>query len=94
MQGNESWKTEGPEAFAFAKNLGAFELSGRLDLNQRPLEPQRRSRSVQGMVRGRKTSQRLAMARAGILRFRQVSPDFAELLLLVCCWDSGRRVAC
>ena len=40
MQDAEPWKSEGPEAFAFAKNLGAFELSGRLDLNQRPLAPQ------------------------------------------------------
>ena len=36
----ETAKGEGPEAFAFARNLGAFELSGRLDLNQRPLAPQ------------------------------------------------------
>jgi integrase len=40
MQGGESAKSEGPEAIAFARNLGAFELSGRLDLNQRPLAPQ------------------------------------------------------
>ena len=36
----ESSESEGPEAPAFARNLGAFELSGRLDLNQRPLAPQ------------------------------------------------------
>jgi len=40
MQGADSAKSEGPEAIAFARNLGAFELSGRLDLNQRPLAPQ------------------------------------------------------
>jgi hypothetical protein len=90
----EMAKSEGPEAPAFARNLGAFELSGRLDLNQRPLAPQRRSLSVQVVVRGRKALQRLATARMGIPRFRHFSPDFAELLLLVCCWDSGRRVAC
>ena len=40
MQAVETAKSEGPEAPAFARNLGAFELSGRLDLNQRPLAPQ------------------------------------------------------
>jgi integrase len=36
----EGGKEEGPEAAAFARNLGAFHESGRLDLNQRPLAPQ------------------------------------------------------
>ena len=36
----EDRKVEGPEAVAFARNLGAFGVSGRLDLNQRPLAPQ------------------------------------------------------
>ena len=40
MQAVEMAKSEGPEAPAFARNLRAFELSGRLDLNQRPLAPQ------------------------------------------------------
>ena len=40
MQGAEMAKNEGPEAAAFARNLGAFHESGRLDLNQRPLAPQ------------------------------------------------------
>jgi excisionase family DNA binding protein len=40
MQGAEMAKNEGPEASAFARNLGAFHESGRLDLNQRPLAPQ------------------------------------------------------
>jgi integrase-like protein len=89
-----SAKGEGRDPSDFSSDAAAFVVSGRLDLNQRPLAPQRSSRSVQGMVRGRKTSQRLAMARTGIPRFRHLSPDLADLLLLVCCWDSGRRVAC
>ena len=40
MQGAEMAQNEGPEAAAFARNLGAFHESGRLDLNQRPLAPQ------------------------------------------------------
>jgi len=40
MQAPKNPKGEGPEAFAFARNLGAFKESGRRDLNQRPLAPQ------------------------------------------------------
>jgi len=43
---------EGPQAFAFARNLGAFRWSGRLDLNQRPLAPQRRFRAAHRMPLG------------------------------------------
>ena len=89
MQPPENPKSEGPDAFAFARNVGAFRWSGRLDLNQRPLAPQRRSLNVQSVVRSRKPLQRLAMTRVAIPRFRRVSPDFAEVLLLVCCWSSG-----
>jgi hypothetical protein len=40
MQGAGAGKSEGPEAAAFAWNLGAFVESGRQDLNLRPLAPQ------------------------------------------------------
>jgi len=38
---SKSTKTESPGAASFACNSGAFGWSGRLDLNQRPLAPQR-----------------------------------------------------
>jgi hypothetical protein len=76
MQVVETAKSEGPEAFAFSRNFGAFGLSGRLDLNQRPLALQRHSLSGQEAVSGRKVSHQLAMGRMGI---PPLSPSFAGI---------------
>ena len=94
MQGAKNPKGEGPEAFAFARNLGAFKESGRLDLNQRPLAPQVLSLSVQGLVQVRKLLEPLAPASRPRREFRQASPVLVRILLLVCCWHSGASSAC
>jgi excisionase family DNA binding protein len=69
-------KDEGPEAAAFARNLGAFLKSGRLDLNQRPLAPQSRLDCKSQVVESCNDSQSPANfepARS------MLSPGFAEI---------------
>jgi hypothetical protein len=94
MQAPKYPKGEGRDAPEISWSIAAFRWSGRLDLNQRPLAPQVQSLSVQRVVGLRKMLERLAMAIPASPALRQISPDFVESLLLVCCWQSGTPTAC
>jgi len=94
MQTAGMGESEGPGASAFARNSGAFRWSGRLDLNQRPLAPQRRTPRVQNVAPLRKAWESLEVMCVGLVALRPNSPHFPKTLLLLCCWSSGLTIAC
>jgi hypothetical protein len=90
---SESGKTEAADPPRNRSEISGLVLSGRLDLNQRPLAPQALSPNVQAVVGLRKCLETLAAVTRARPALRRISPDFAGNLLLPCCWHSGTSTA-
>jgi len=94
MRATELGKNEDPGAASLASNSGAFRWSGRLDLNQRPLAPQRPIRSVQKVAVPRNPWESLPVRCVEMVAVRRGLSNFAKFLLLACCWTSGPTTTC
>jgi excisionase family DNA binding protein len=75
VQPAETARSEGPGPEAFASETRAFELSGRLDLNQRPLAPQFRPHDQSNDAESRNVSQSDGFPQGA---FSMPSPSSAE----------------
>jgi hypothetical protein len=81
MQPAETAKSEGPEALAFAWNLGALNRSGRLDLNQRLLDPKSARTVSQEMPGLARIRNQLEFRRKRLPCLRRIQPGFADRLV-------------